>query len=85
MIEELEVLSLQEDLPELGLKRGDLGTAVYVYPDGNCEVEFVSSSGQTIALLTLDSTRFVRARARIEEPAGAAESHNRPTLPRPLN
>ncbi len=84
MIEELEVLSLQEDLPEFGLKRDDLGTAVYVYPDGSCEAEFLGPAGQTIALLTLNSTQFVRARAQIEEPAGATESHNRPTLPRPL-
>ena len=52
-IEELEVVALAHDFPKQGLKAGDVGTIVGVYPGGRIEVEFVKPSGQTQALLTL--------------------------------
>ena len=58
MIEELETLTLDEDLPAFGLRRGDLGTAVLVHPDGSCEAEFVSPAGDTLALITLRLHQF---------------------------
>lgn len=49
----LETVVLERDLPEHGLRRGDLGAVVAVYlPDG-LEVEFVRASGQTQALVDL--------------------------------
>ncbi len=56
----LDVVVLAKDLPALGLKRGDLGAVVEVYEQGGLEVEFVTASGQTGALVTLES-RDVRA------------------------
>ena len=49
----LEVVVLNEDLPSHGLKRGDLGTIVEVYAPDTVEVEFVTASGRTQALVML--------------------------------
>jgi hypothetical protein len=46
---------LVRDLPEHGLKAGDLGAVVEVYPAGGLELEFVAESGRTTALLTLSA------------------------------
>ncbi len=69
MIKELDIVVLTRDLPEHGLKRGDVGTVVMVYGDGKAfEVEFVSSDGETIALETLPDDHLVReAHDRIRE------------------
>ena len=54
-INELDAVALTCDLPEHGLVRGDVGTAVLVHGDGAAfEVEFVSYEGHTFALLTLE-------------------------------
>jgi hypothetical protein len=50
----LETVVLDRDLPDHGLKRGDLGTVVEVYEPDGIEVEFVTASGRTGALLTLE-------------------------------
>ncbi len=49
----LDVVVLNEDLPAHGLRRGDLGTVVDVYAPDAVEVEFVTASGRTQALVTL--------------------------------
>lgn len=54
-INELDVVALTRDLPEHGLVRGDVGTAVLVHGKGVAfEVEFVGYDGHTVALLTLE-------------------------------
>lgn len=50
---ELETVVLLRDIPEAGLKTGDLGAVVQVYAPEALEVEFVTASGHTQALLTL--------------------------------
>lgn len=50
----LEAVVLAHDIPEHGLKAGDLGAVVEVYPRGGVEVEFVRVSGENQALLTLN-------------------------------
>jgi Domain of unknown function (DUF4926) len=50
----LETVVLNRDLPEHGLKIGDLGTIVEIYEPDGIEVEFVTASGRTGALLTLN-------------------------------
>lgn len=57
--EKLECVVLAHDVPEHGLRAGDLGTVVEIYPEGGVEVEFVRGSGATQALLTL-SERDIR-------------------------
>ena len=51
----LDTVVLDRDLPEHGLKRGDLGAIVEVYDGEALEVEFVTASGRTGALLTLST------------------------------
>jgi len=50
---ELETVVLNRDLPEQGLRRGDLGAVVEVYGTDAIDVEFVTASGRTQALVTL--------------------------------
>ena len=49
----LDTVVLDRDLPEHGLRRGDLGAVVEVYEPDGLEVEFVTASGKTEALVTL--------------------------------
>ncbi len=50
---ELQTVVLNRDLPDHGLRRGDLGAVVQVYEPDGLEVEFISASGRTEALVTL--------------------------------
>ena len=52
----LDTVVLIRDLPEHGLREGDLGAVVETYPPDALEVEFVTASGRTTALVTLKST-----------------------------
>lgn len=49
----LDIVVLDKDLPALGLRKGDLGAVVHVYEPDGLEVEFVTASGRTEALVTL--------------------------------
>jgi hypothetical protein len=53
---ELETVVLLRDQPESGLRAGDLGAVVQVYGTDAVEVEFVTASGRTQALLTLPTS-----------------------------
>lgn len=53
MINELDTVVLTEDLPEHGLKRGDLGTVVLLHGIEGYEVEFMTLDGQTLAVASL--------------------------------
>jgi len=44
---------LIKELPEFGLRVGDLGTIVAIYDPDGLEIEFVKASGETQAVLTL--------------------------------
>ena len=52
----LETVVLRRDLPEQGLRAGDVGAVVHVYTDAAFEVEFVRASGQTKALVALKAS-----------------------------
>ena len=49
----LDTVVLDRDLPEHGLRKGDLGAIVEVFMPDGLEVEFVTASGSTEALVTL--------------------------------
>ena len=49
----LDTVVLNRDLPEYGLRAGDLGAVVEVYAPDGLDVEFVTASGRTEALITL--------------------------------
>ena len=52
---ELDTVVLTRDVPEAGLRAGDLGAVVQVYGPDALEVEFVTASGRTQALRTLSA------------------------------
>ncbi|MCE9583650.1 MAG: DUF4926 domain-containing protein [Planctomycetes bacterium] len=49
----LDTVVLNRDLQDRGLRKGDLGAVVEVYEPDGLEIEFVSASGKTEALVTL--------------------------------
>lgn len=55
-IQPLDVVVLTVDVPEHGLKRGDLGAVVNVSTPDAIDVEFVTASGRTKALVTLQAS-----------------------------
>jgi hypothetical protein len=57
---ELDTVVLLRDMPEAGLRAGDLGAVVLVYSPDALEVEFFDASGMTITVETL-SAADVRA------------------------
>ncbi|MCZ6623741.1 MAG: DUF4926 domain-containing protein [Deltaproteobacteria bacterium] len=50
----LDTVVLDRELPEHGLRSGDLGAIVQVYEPDGLEIEFVTASGKTQALVTLN-------------------------------
>ena len=52
----LDVVVLDADLPVHGLRRGDLGAVVDVHEPDGLEIEFVTASGRTQALVTMKQT-----------------------------
>ena len=58
MIKELDLAALAVDLPAHGLVAGDIGTVVMVHGKGEgYEVEFMTSDGETIAVLSLEANK----------------------------
>ena len=54
MINELDRIVLATDLPEQGLKTGDIGMVVHIYGDPlGYEVEFVTLTGELVALVAV--------------------------------
>ncbi|OGA32861.1 MAG: DUF4926 domain-containing protein [Betaproteobacteria bacterium RIFCSPLOWO2_12_FULL_62_13b] len=53
-IQEHDCVVLTQDLPDAGLKAGDMGTVVHIHNDGaGYEVEFITLAGETLAVITL--------------------------------
>ena len=52
----LETVVLVRDVPAHGLRAGDLGAVVEVHPPDTLEVEFVTASGRTTALVSLKAS-----------------------------
>lgn len=48
-----DTVVLVEDLPEHGLRAGDIGAVVELYDSDGVEVEFVTGAGRTQALVSL--------------------------------
>jgi hypothetical protein len=61
---QLDTVVLDRDVPESGLRKGDLGAVVQTYEPDGLEVEFVTASGRTQALVTL---RLSDVRAVMDE------------------
>jgi len=64
MIKEHDCVVLTEDLPEEGLKAGDIGTVVHIHQgSAGYEVEFMTLAGETVTVVTLMASQ-VRPFAR---------------------
>jgi hypothetical protein len=48
-----DTVVLKTDMPKAALRAGDIGAVVELYEPGGLEVEFVTGSGKTQALVTL--------------------------------
>jgi hypothetical protein len=58
MIKEHDRVVLKEEVPEQGLKTGDVGTVIHVHKkDKAFEVEFVALDGETLAIATLGASQ----------------------------
>ena len=58
MIQELDSVVLTTDLPDYGLKGGDIGTVVLTHRDDKgYEVEFTTLDGETVAVVSLLSSQ----------------------------
>lgn len=55
----LDVVALLDDLPELQLYRGQVGTIVEVYEPGIFEVEFSDTKGHAYAIETLKEQQLM--------------------------
>ena len=55
----LDTVVLNRDLPQHGLRAGDVGAVVDLYGRGGVEVEFVQPSGETKALVTFTTMEIV--------------------------
>lgn len=65
MISELDDVVLECDLPQYGLKRGDVGAVVLVHANGaGYEVELTALDGGTIAVTTLSAGQLREVGAR---------------------
>jgi Domain of unknown function (DUF4926) len=74
MIRELDCVVLTTDLPEKGLKRGDVGAVVLVHDSAGYEVEFVTLDGETIGVVSLASEQVRPIGRREIASARAVES-----------
>lgn len=66
----LDVVALTEDVPEEGLRKGQVGTIVEELAPGVFEVEFSDMNGRAYAMLALRASRLLRLH---HEPATAAQ------------
>jgi len=53
MIRELDSVVLASDLPDYGLKPGDVDPVVLEHRGGGYEVEFITLDGETLAVVSL--------------------------------
>lgn len=58
-IELLDVVALTEDVPERGLRRGQVGTVVELLAPEMYEVEFSDNEGRTYALLAVPARQLM--------------------------
>jgi hypothetical protein len=54
-----DTVALTVDIPEQGLRRGNIGAVVEVYDDTHFEVEFVDKDGYTYGLAALAANQLM--------------------------
>ena len=68
-IKVLDVVAVTEDIPEHGLRRGEVGTVVEHWKDGAYEVEFSDDSGEAYAFAALPGEQLMKLHFRKDEAA----------------
>lgn len=64
------VVALTEDLPSLGLSRGQIGTVIEQLAPDVYEVEFSGENGETFATATIEASKLMRLhRERVSDAA----------------
>ncbi len=59
MVKEHDRVILTSDLPEAGLKSGDVGTVIHLHRNGEAfEVEFLTLDGKTVAIATVPASQL---------------------------
>ena len=69
MTDMLDVVALMVDLPDKGVRRGQVGTIVERLRPNVFEVEFSDDDGRTYAQLALADEQLMVLRFRLEHPA----------------
>jgi hypothetical protein len=65
MIREHDCVVLTQDFAADGLKAGDVGTVVHIHPEATAyEVEFMTLTGQTVAVATVRAGQLRPVSAR---------------------
>lgn len=59
-IKVLDVVAVLEDVPQHGLRRGEIGTVVELWKDGAFEVEFSYTSGKAYAFAPLRADQLLK-------------------------
>ena len=65
----LDTVAVTEDLPEFGLRRGEVGTVVDAWKDGAFEVEFSDDSGEAYTFAALRAEQLMPLYYRQQEAA----------------
>lgn len=68
-IKVLDVVAVTEDVPQHGLRRGEVGTVVERWKDGAYEVEFSDDSGEAYAFAPLRVDQLLKLHFRKDEAA----------------
>jgi hypothetical protein len=68
----LSIVALTEDLPEKGLRRGQVGTVVEILAPNVFEVEFSDDEGRTYAMLALHSNALMVLRYQPDQSPSVA-------------
>ena len=68
-IKVLDVVAVTQDVPEHGLRRGEVGTVVDRWKDAAYEVEFSNDTGEAYAFAALRGHQLMKLHFRREEAA----------------
>ena len=61
MVKEHDVVALTEDVPNEGLRKGDVGAVVHCYQAGDIyEVEFIDERGRTKRIASIQASRLMK-------------------------
>jgi hypothetical protein len=66
-IDLLSVVTLQRDIPERGLHRGEMGTVVEILAPDVFEVEFLGEDGRTLASVAIRAVDLTTAAAMLRK------------------